>query len=65
MVAQRCSRRAVHDVLGIYGWVAAMSSDRHRHGSLLGYLDTYLHGHNLVGALVALPSIQCLWPWPS
>jgi hypothetical protein len=58
-------RRAVHNVLGVHGWVVAMSSGRHHCGSLLGYFNAYLHGHGLVGALAALPSIQCLWPWSS
>jgi hypothetical protein len=65
LVVQRCSRHAVHDVLSVHGWVAATSSGRHHHGSLLGSLDASLHGHGPVGALAALPSIQCLWPWPS
>jgi hypothetical protein len=61
----RCSRRAVHDILGVHGWVAATSSRHHHRGSLLGYLDAYLHSHGPVGALAALPSIQCIWPWSS
>jgi hypothetical protein len=61
----RCSRCAVHDVLGLHGWVAATSSGRHHRGSLLGYLDAYLYGHGSVGVLAALPSIQCLRPWSS
>jgi hypothetical protein len=65
MAALRCSRRVVHDILGVRGWVAAMSSGRHHRGFLLGSLDAYLHGHSPVGALAALPSIQCLRPWPS
>jgi hypothetical protein len=44
---------------------AATSSRRHHHGSLLGYLDAYLHGHGPVAGLAALPSIQCLRPWSS
>jgi hypothetical protein len=59
-----CPRHAVNDVLGVHGWVAATSSGRHHLGSLLGYLDAYLHGHGLVGTL-ATPSIQCLRPWSS
>jgi hypothetical protein len=55
-----CSRHAVHDVLGVHGWVAATSSRRHHRGSLHGSLDACLHGHGLVGTLAALPSIQCL-----
>jgi hypothetical protein len=45
--------------------VAVMSSGRHHHGSLLGYLDAYLHGHGPVVVLAALPLIQCLRPWSS
>jgi hypothetical protein len=60
-----CPRRAVHDALGVHGWVAVTSFGRHHRGSLLGYLDAYLHGHGLVGSLAALPSIQYLWPWSS
>jgi hypothetical protein len=62
MVAQRCSPRAIHNVLNMHGWVVATSFGLHHHGSLLGSLDACLHGHDLVGAL---PSIQCLFPWPS
>jgi hypothetical protein len=40
-----------------------MSSRPHHHGSLLGYLDAYLHGPSPVGALATLPLIQCLRPW--
>jgi hypothetical protein len=65
MSVLRCSRHSVHDVIGVHGWVAAMSSGCHHRGSLLGSLDAYLHGHGLVGALATLPSIQCLWSWPS
>jgi hypothetical protein len=54
MAAQRCSHRSIHDV---HGRVVVTSSSRHHHDSL--------HGHGLVGALAALPSIQCLQPWPS
>jgi hypothetical protein len=45
--------------------VAVTSSGRHHRGSLLCYLDAYLHGHGLVGALAALPLIQYLRPWSS
>jgi hypothetical protein len=55
-----CSRHAVHDVLGVQGWVAAMSSGRHHRGYLHGSLDACLHDQGLVGALAALPSIQFL-----
>jgi hypothetical protein len=51
-----CSRHAVHDVLGVHGWVVATSSERHHRGSP----DACLHGHGPVGALAALPSIQFL-----
>jgi hypothetical protein len=54
------SRHAVHDVLGVDGWVAATSSGRHHRGSLHGSLDACLHDQGLVGALAALPSIQFL-----
>jgi hypothetical protein len=37
------SRHAVHDVLGVDGWVAATSSGRHHRGSLHGSLDACLH----------------------
>jgi hypothetical protein len=57
-----CPRLAV---LSVHGWVAATSSRRHHRGSLLGYLDAYLHGHGPVAGLAALPSIQCLRPWSS
>jgi hypothetical protein len=49
-----------HGFLGVHGWVAAMSSGRHHRGSLHDSLDACLHGHNPVGALAALPSIQFL-----
>jgi hypothetical protein len=65
MAAPCCSRRTVHDVLGAHGRVVAMSSGRHHRGSLLDSLDAYLHGHDPVCALAALPAIQCLRPWPS
>jgi hypothetical protein len=52
-----CSRHAVHDVLGIHGWVAATSSRRHHRGSLHCSVDAWLHDQGLVGALPALPSI--------
>jgi hypothetical protein len=55
-----CSRHADHDVLGVHGWVAAMSSGRHHRGSLHGSLDACLHGHGLMAALAILPSIQFL-----
>jgi hypothetical protein len=45
--------------------VAVTSSGHHHRGSLLYYLDAYLHGHGPVGALAALPSIQCLRPLSS
>jgi hypothetical protein len=61
----RYSCRAVHNILGVHGWVAAPSSGRHHRGFLLGSLDAYLHGHDTVGTLAALPSIQCLRLWPS
>jgi hypothetical protein len=54
-----CSRHAVHDVLGVHGWVAATSSRRHHRSSLHGSLDACLHGHSPVATL---PSIQFLWP---
>jgi hypothetical protein len=65
MAVQRYSRHTVHDVLSVHGWVAATSSSRRDHGSLLGSDVASLHGHGLVGALAALPSIQSLRPWPS
>jgi hypothetical protein len=65
MAVQRCSRLSVHDVLGVHGWVEAMSSGRREHGSLLGSHGASFHGHGPVGALAALPSIQSLQPWPS
>jgi hypothetical protein len=52
-----CSRHTIHDVLGVHGWVAAMSSGHHHRGSLLGSLDAYLHIHGPVGNLAALSSI--------
>jgi hypothetical protein len=55
MAALHCSRRTVHDVLGVHGWVAVTSSGCHHRGSLLGSLDAYLHGHSLEGVLAALP----------
>jgi hypothetical protein len=55
-----CSRHAVHDFLGVHRWVAATSSGCHHRGSLHGSHDTCLHGHDSMGALTALPSIQCL-----
>jgi hypothetical protein len=54
-----------HAVLGVHGWVAATSFGLQHRGSLLGYLQAYLHGHGLVGFLAALPSIQFLRPWSS
>jgi hypothetical protein len=60
MVVQSCSRLIIHDVHGIQGWVAAMSSSRRARGSLLGSHDASLHGHAPVDALVALPLIWCL-----
>jgi hypothetical protein len=65
MAALCCSRQAVHDLLGVHGWVAVTSYGRHHRGSLLSSLNAYLHGHGPVGALAALHSIQCLRPWPS
>jgi hypothetical protein len=55
-----CSCHAIHGVLGAHGWVAAMSSGRHHHGSLNGSLDACLHDQSLVGVLAVLPSIQFL-----
>jgi hypothetical protein len=60
-----CPRRVVHVVISVHGWVAATSSGRQHRGSLLGYLHAYLHGPGQVGALAALPSIQCIRPWSS
>jgi hypothetical protein len=37
------SHHAVHDVLGVHGWVAATSSGRHHRSSLHGSLDACIH----------------------
>jgi hypothetical protein len=64
MAAQRCSRQAVHDILGVHGWVAAMNYGHRDHDFLLGCHGAFLHGHGPVGSLTALPLIYCLRPWP-